>query len=861
MATERNVGGAALAEAEARRLLDEGYARTNSDDEAPALALFERALQLAEMGPKSELLADALTAVALARHRRGDHGGALRFFEQARDVAVLVGYAAVEADAWHNLGLMQQRLGRSDEAIAAFERAAPLLERMGRRHVLPITWHGVAALHAAEGRFGPAVAAYERALAALDVAPNERERPKVEAGLARALARLGRAEEAERHGDAAARAYEAAGARGPARRIRLRLLAGALRRGRGRAAVRQGRRLLGTGFDDLGDLGDFLRALHRALPGPLWGAFALMLGAAASEGVGLLLLLPLLQLVGLEVGGGAFGAIAGLFESAFAAVGLVPTLAGVLTLYAGVVVLAALVAMLASASAASLAHRYAARLRRDLQAALAHAGWLFHTRIRGSQVTQVLTTEASRVVMATDALLTLIVRGVTTLVYLAVALAVAPAVTAGVALVGAGLALLFRRQTQRVQAVGGRIVEANARMYEAIGEDLGGLKLIKGHGVEARSTAAFAALADRVAELYLASTRIQLTVAFGFRSATVLLLALLVYAAVTWFGLGIAALLLLVYVYTRLAPMAQSLQGTYQTFVAHLPAYAAVRDLQRASVAAAERSVPTTASVPLRGAVELEGVRFGYDPHRPVLDGVSLTIPAGRTTAIVGPSGGGKSTLADLLIGLLVPDAGAVSVDGRRLDAAWLQAWRNGVGYVPQDAFVFHASVRDNLRATRPDASDGEVWAALEQASARPFVERLPEGLDTVLGDRGVRISGGERQRIALARALLRRPALLVLDEATSNLDAENERHVQRAVDALRGQHTIVAIAHRLATVRHADRIHVVEAGRVVESGTWEELLARPGGRFRAMCVEQGLAGETPGAAVSASDAGATSPS
>ena len=222
-------------------------------------------------------------------------------------------------------------------------------------------------------------------------------------------------------------------------------------------------------------------------------------------------------------------------------------------------------------------------------------------------------------------------------------------------------------------------------------------------------------------------------------------------------------------------------------------------------------------------------------------------IPAGRTTAIVGPSGGGKSTLADLLIGLLTAGEGRVVVDGRTLDASWLQAWRASIGYVPQDAFVFHASVRANLLVARPEASDDEVWAALEAASARAFVARMPTGLDTVLGDRGVRISGGERQRIALARALLREPALLVLDEATSNLDVENERRVQQAVDALRGHVTIVMIAHRLATVRNADHIHVVEAGKVIESGSWPELVSRPAGRFRAMCVEQGLVTEESG--------------
>jgi ATP-binding cassette, subfamily C, bacterial len=826
---------------EARRLLDEGYAHTNSADESEALALFERAVSLLDDLPDSELKADALNAVGLARHRRGDHGGALVAFEGALEVATAVGYTAVEAGSWHNIGLMHQRSGRHEAALAAYERAAPLLELSEDLLVLPITWHGIAAIHAAENRPDAAVVAFERALALLDAAPNPRERTLVLVGLARVLARLGRADEADRRMDEAARGHGAPSP-GASRRLRVRFLLWALRRGRLGLAGDHARGLLRSGADGGSRrLGDFLAALHAAMPRRLWTAGGLMLAAAATEGVGLLMLLPLLQLVGLEVGGGSFGEIAVLLRGALRTVGLTPTLGTVLPLYVAIVIVTALLGRMAAWSAASLSHGYAARLRSELQAALAQASWLFHTRGRASDVTHVLTTEASRVVMATDALLSLVVRGATTVIYLGVALAVAPAVTVVVAVVAGGLVFAFRRTSRRLHAIGSEIVEANARMFDAIGEDLGGLKLIKGHGVEARSMAAFAGLAERVAERYLASARVQLDVAFGFRAASVVLLSVLVYAAVTWFGLGVAALLLLIYVYARLGPMVQSLQGTYQTFVAHLPAYAAVRALRDASLAASEHIQPATDLVELRDAVTMEGVRFAYDPRRYVLDGVSLTIPAGRTTAVVGPSGGGKSTLADLLIGLLTPDEGALAVDGRRLDASWLQGWRNSVGYVPQDAFVFHASVRANLLVTRPDASDEDVWAALEQASARAFVEVMPEGLDTVLGDRGVRISGGERQRIALARALLRRPALLVLDEATSNLDVDNERHVQRAVDALRGSLTIVMIAHRLATVRNADRIHVVAAGRVIESGTWPELVALPGGRFRAMCVEQGL--------------------
>jgi len=222
--------------------------------------------------------------------------------------------------------------------------------------------------------------------------------------------------------------------------------------------------------------------------------------------------------------------------------------------------------------------------------------------------------------------------------------------------------------------------------------------------------------------------------------------------------------------------------------------------------------------------------------------------------AIDGPAGAGKSTIADLILGLIEPTRGTITVDGRPLSADRLRAWREMIGYVNQDTFLFHDSIRANLLWARPDAPPDEVDRVLHLAAADDFVARLPKGIETVIGDRGVLVSGGERQRLALARALLRRPALLVLDEATNALDSENEARIQLAVDRLRHEMTILVITHRLATVRHADTIHVLDGGRLVETGTWDELLARRGGRFRRLCEAQGLDGGTPWVRPSAFD-------
>ena len=220
------------------------------------------------------------------------------------------------------------------------------------------------------------------------------------------------------------------------------------------------------------------------------------------------------------------------------------------------------------------------------------------------------------------------------------------------------------------------------------------------------------------------------------------------------------------------------------------------------------------------------GFGMGTAAAGPALKNISLDIPAGKMTAIAGPSGAGKSTLADVLLGLLAPGEGEVCVDGVPLAGPDLHRWRRSVACVPQDPYLFHDTIRANLRWAQPGATEAEMWQALRLAAADGFVAALPDGLDTVTGDRGGRLSGGERQRIALARALMRRPALLVLDEATGQLDAENERRILDALESFRGRTTVVAIAHSPALLEAADGIVRLESGRVAATGAWRELAA-----------------------------------
>jgi ABC transporter fused permease/ATP-binding protein len=245
-----------------------------------------------------------------------------------------------------------------------------------------------------------------------------------------------------------------------------------------------------------------------------------------------------------------------------------------------------------------------------------------------------------------------------------------------------------------------------------------------------------------------------------------------------------------------------------------------------------------------QGDIEYRQVQFAYPTRADVqvLNGLSLYVRAGEKVALVGQSGAGKSTIIQLLLRFYEPGGGQILVDGQPIDRYQLAAYRRNVGIVPQEVILFGGSIRENIAYGKPGATDAEIMAAARQANAWEFISRFPEGLDTLVGERGIKLSGGQRQRIAIARAVLKDPAILLLDEATSSLDAESEQLVQGALDELMKGRTSIIIAHRLATIRKVDRIYVIDQGQVAESGTHEQLAQAENGIYSHLIRLQTLA-------------------
>lgn len=571
-------------------------------------------------------------------------------------------------------------------------------------------------------------------------------------------------------------------------------------------------------------------------------ALILMLLMSATQGAQLLLLVPLMQLIGLDVGQGSIGWLARFVSSIFASLGIPLTLPSVLGAFVLFTTALALLTRWQVIFNFKLSQSFVVALRQRLYRTIANTSWLTFSKSRSSDFTHALTIELDRVGAATAFLLQLVTNTILVFVYVLLVLRLSAVMTATVLVAGLILLLALRRKNRKAHWTGEDISLATNGLYSAAIEHLSGMKIAKSYGAEGRSADIFSRLSERVALMQSNANRNYAETAFWFTVGSAIILSGILYVSFEILEIPAAGLLLLLFLFNRMIPLFNNVQQSYQQFINSLPAFSGVMDIQARCEDAAEPRVESSESIRLREDIRFEKVCFSYDrdADSPAIQDLDLVIKSGETTAVVGPSGAGKSTLADLVIGLLVPNSGHILVDGKPLGLQRLRSWRDQIGYVAQDTFLFNDTVRANMLWALPTATDDQVIRSLKLAAAE-FVFDLPNGMETVLGDRGVRLSGGERQRLALARALLREPSILILDEATSALDSENERRIQSAIEELHGRLTILIITHRLSTIRGANIIHMIEKGRLIESGDWNTLLGREEGRFSALARAQSI--------------------
>ena len=570
------------------------------------------------------------------------------------------------------------------------------------------------------------------------------------------------------------------------------------------------------------------------------GVFLLLLAVGLTEGLGLLALIPLLHVLGLAPDGGAASPIAAAMAGAFAAVGLPLTLPSLLGAFLALIVLRAVLTRARDLLLTEVRLGFVDHLRTRLYAAVGRADWLFLAGTRTSDFTHVLTSDIGRVAQGTDAVLRLSVSACLAAVQVAVALSLSAIGTLAALSSGALLSLALRPQLRRAHSLGHDLTAASRDLFGNVTDFLGGLKLAKSYLAEERHSVLFERSVAGMRRRLLDFIRTGANARTVYQIGGAVALCGLLFLAVEFLRLPAVELLVLILIFSRLMPTVSGMQQHWQGLLHMLPAFEGAMAMQRRCEAAEEEHPPAADGGPglrLERGIRLQNIGFRYDQDadREILTGVSFVVPARRTTALVGPSGAGKSTLADLLMGLLEPDAGVIEIDGVPLTRKALRSWRGSVAYVPQATFLFHDTVRANLLWARPEAAEDDLWRALDAADAAEFVRAMPQGLDTIIGERGIRASGGEQQRLALARALLRAPSLLILDEATSALDSESERRVQSSIEALHGRLTMIVIAHRLTTIRSADQIVVLDGGRIAEIGTWSDLASRPDGRLSAL--------------------------
>ncbi len=474
---------------------------------------------------------------------------------------------------------------------------------------------------------------------------------------------------------------------------------------------------------------------------------------------------------------------------------------------------------------------YEERIRRDLFSKALHATWPFLLRQKSGYLERILVNDvasgASMILRVTN----LVLLCTTITMYLVVAFSISVRITALTLALGLILLLAFRPFLSKTRKIAKTMADTEKDAAHHIGQALSGAKILKSFGVEASIIQRSRDYFHLLREVRVKTGFYQYALGQAFEPIGLIFIVFLFIFYQKFPNFNIVSFAAIVYLVEKMFVYLQAAQGELYTINETAPYLKAFVDFR--SSAEENREINNgLLAFNFTKEIDFNSISFSYTDNRKILSGINFSIAKGEMVGLIGSSGAGKTTIADLLLRLFNPSSGKILIDGTSIDEIDLVKWRGGVRYVSQDIFLLNDTIENNIKFFSNMLNHDDIVIASQMANIYDFINSLPKGFNTIIGERGVMLSGGERQRIALARALVRIPDILILDEATSSLDSESEALIQSAIEKLRGRVTILAIAHRLSTILNSDRIVVLVDGTIVEQGVPGELLNNRESRF-----------------------------
>ena len=552
----------------------------------------------------------------------------------------------------------------------------------------------------------------------------------------------------------------------------------------------------------------YSRFFHFA-PGRNTGIFLTNLLYGLSQGVSIVALIPLLQM--LEKNSLGSNKIFAILNGVIGWLGITISIELIVGLYLTLILFNALISYAKSIWQSDVQQEFTADIRKDIFSKLIRSEWMYLSGQNRNEFSHILTSEIPNITALNFHLFSLLSVGIIFIIYVVLAFLVSFYFTLFVLVCGLVLYSLMNRFITRTYAAGKDIFFTNRNLYSQFDDFWDTIKFAKIHGTEKYHYNRFDEQNQQFAEQRKRMVRLSLTPQTINTVTSALILSIVIYIGYKFGNMSLSSFLILILLFARIFPQLMKMHTTYMQIASLFPSYentmAMKKELETLLKNSAVFRDATLSKIMLKNEIAFDEVSFGYITGKPLFEHFSIIIPAQKITGIVGPSGIGKTTLMDMITGLLIPVHGKIMIDGKNLGEIDLAAWHNSMAYVAQDSVFTNSSLRENLTMGNDHISDDQIWQTLERVNAGEFVRELGGGLGTKMSNNASQFSGGERQRLAIARALLRNPTLLLLDEVTNTLDSKNEQTIINILLELKNEITIIMITHKNDLVQYFDEI------------------------------------------------------